>query len=304
MMLEMYQVKKPSRCEFVPIRQLNYHVRLWGHPQPGQAPLFLMHGWMDVSASFQFVVDALRQERWVIAPDWRGYGRTHTPETDHFWFPDYLADLDFLLDHYSPNAPVDLLGHSMGGNVVMQYAGIFPERVRRLINLEGFGMARTQPAQAPGRYAKWIGQLKQFHRDDLTLRAYPDLDGVAQRLRKTNPRLSPDKAEWLAGEWADQDAQGQWRILGHAAHKIINATLYRVEEVDALFKRITAPTLVVEASDNSLHEWWKGAYTLDEFHQRLTSVAQLEMGQVTEAGHMLHHDQPQQVAELIERFIA
>jgi pimeloyl-ACP methyl ester carboxylesterase len=186
----------------------------------------------------------------------------------------------------------------------MQYAGIFPERVRRLINLEGFGMARTQPAQAPGRYAKWIGQLKQFHRDDLTLRAYPDLDGVAQRLRKTNPRLSPDKAEWLAGEWADQDAQGQWRILGHAAHKIINATLYRVEEVDALFKRITAPTLVVEASDNSLHEWWKGAYTLDEFHQRLTSVAQLEMGQVTEAGHMLHHDQPQQVAELIERFIA
>jgi pimeloyl-ACP methyl ester carboxylesterase len=304
MMLEMYQVKKTSRCEFVPIRQLNYHVRLWGHPQPGQAPLFLMHGWMDVSASFQFVVDALRQERWVIAPDWRGYGRTHTPDTDHFWFPDYLADLDFLLDHYSPNAPVDLLGHSMGGNVVMQYAGIFPERVRRLINLEGFGMARTQPAQAPGRYAKWIGQLKQFHRDDLTLRAYPDLDGVAQRLRKTNPRLSPDKAEWLAGEWADQDAQGQWRILGHAAHKIINATLYRVEEVDALFKRITAPTLVVEASDNSLHEWWKGAYTLDEFHQRLTSVAQLEMGQVTEAGHMLHHDQPQQVAELIERFIA
>ena len=102
MMLEMYQVKKPSRCEFVPIRQLNYHVRLWGHPQPGQAPLFLMHGWMDVSASFQFVVDALRQERWVIAPDWRGYGRTHTPDTDHFWFPDYLADLDFLLDHYSP----------------------------------------------------------------------------------------------------------------------------------------------------------------------------------------------------------
>ena len=304
MMLGMYQVKKPSRCEFVPIRQLNYHVRLWGHPQPGQVPLFLMHGWMDVSASFQFVVDALQQERLIVAPDWRGYGRTQTPDTDHFWFPDYLADLDFLVDHYSPDAPIDLLGHSMGGNVVMQYAGIFPERVRRLINLEGFGMARTQPAQAPGRYAKWIGQLKQFHRDELALRAYPDLDGVSQRLRKTNPRLSQDKADWLAGEWAEQDAQGQWRIQGHAAHKIINATLYRVEEVDALFKRITAPTLVVEASGNSLEEWWKGAYTLDEFHERLKSVAQLEMGHVTDAGHMLHHDQPQQVAALIERFLA
>ena len=304
MMLGMYQVKKPSRCEFVPIRQLSYHVRLWGHPQPGQTPLFLMHGWMDVSASFQFVVDALQQERWIIAPDWRGYGRTQTPDTDHFWFPDYLADLDFLVDHYSPHTPIDLLGHSMGGNVVMQYAGIFPERVRRLINLEGFGMARTQPAQAPGRYAKWIGQLKQFHRDDMELRAYPDLDGVSQRLRKTNPRLSQDKADWLAGEWAEQDAQGQWRIQGHSAHKIINATLYRVEEVDALFKRITAPTLVVEASDNSINEWWKGAYTLDEFHERLKSVAQLQMSHVTDAGHMLHHDQPQQVADLIERFIA
>ena len=304
MMLGMYQVKKPSRSEFVPIRQLNYHVRLWGHPHPDQAPLFLMHGWMDVAASFQFVVDALAQDRWIIAPDWRGYGKTQCPDTDHFWFPDYLADLDFLVDHYSPNAPIDLLGHSMGGNVVMQYAGVFPERVRRLINLEGFGMARTQPAQAASRYAKWVGQLKQYHQGEMALRAYPDLAGVVQRLQKTNPRLSSDKAEWLAQEWAEQDAQGQWRILGHSAHKIINATLYRVEEVDALFKRITAPTLVVEASDDSLHEWWKGAYTLDEFHQRLQSVAQLRMGHVSDAAHMLHHDQPEQLARLIEDFLA
>jgi pimeloyl-ACP methyl ester carboxylesterase len=300
----MYQVKKPSRCEFVPIRQLDYHVRLWGHPHPDQAPLFLMHGWMDVSASFQFVVDALAQDRWIIAPDWRGYGKTQCPDTDHFWFPDYLADLDFLVDHYSPDTPIDLLGHSMGGNVVMQYAGVFPERVRRLINLEGFGMARTQPAQAASRYAKWVGQLKQYHRGDMTLRAYPDLAGVVQRLQKTNPRLRSDKAEWLAQEWAEQDAQGQWRILGHSAHKLINATLYRVEEVDALFKRITAPTLVVEASDDSLQEWWKGTYTLDEFHQRLQSLAQWRLGHVSDAGHMLHHDQPEQLARLIEDFLA
>jgi pimeloyl-ACP methyl ester carboxylesterase len=304
MMWGMYQVKKHSRCEFVPIRELQYHVRQWGQPSPDRPPLFMMHGWMDVSASFQFVVDAMAQERWIIAPDWRGYGHTVCPGTDHFWFPDYLADLDFLIDHYHPHGPIDLLGHSMGGNVVMQYAGIFPDRVRRLINLEGFGMARTQPAQAASRYAKWIGQLKQYHQGELALRAYPDLAGVAQRLRKTNPRLGLHQAEWLAGEWAHQDAQGQWRIQGHPAHKIINATLYRVEEIDAIFKRITAPTLMVEASDNSMESWWKGAYTLDEFHQRLASVPNVARVQVTDAGHMLHHDQPQQVADHIERFLA
>ena len=304
MMLEMYQVKKPSRCEFVPIRQLNYHVRLWGHPQPGQAPLFLMHGWMDVSASFQFVVDALRQERWVIAPDWRGYGRTHTPDTDHFWFPDYLADLDFLLDHYSPHAPVDLLGHSMGGNVVMQYAGIFPERVRRLINLEGFGMATTRPAQAPGRLGQWLDELRQHREGAIDLKPYADAAAVADRLVKTNPRLARDKAEWLARHWARPDAKGQWRILGDAAHKIINPYLYRVEEAQEIFKRIAAPVLAVEASDDSLSQWWKGKYTLEEYHQRLQAVATHRIARIEDAGHMLHHDQPQQVAELIERFIA
>jgi pimeloyl-ACP methyl ester carboxylesterase len=116
----------------------------------------MVHGWMDVAASYQFVVDALSdafaQGRQIIAPDWRGYGQTALPGTDNYWFPDYLADLDTLLDHYAPEQPVDLVGHSMGGNVVMLYAGVRPQRIRRLINLEGFGMPATRPSQAPGRY--------------------------------------------------------------------------------------------------------------------------------------------------------
>ena len=139
----MYQALKPWLSDFVPIRTLNNHVLQWGEPVPGQPPLVMMHGWMDVEASFQFVVDALQQERHVIAADWRGYGLTESSKTDNYWFADYLADLDFLLDHYSPDHPVDLLGHSMGGNVVMLYAGVRPGRIRRLINLEGFGMPST-----------------------------------------------------------------------------------------------------------------------------------------------------------------
>ncbi|MCJ0762224.1 alpha/beta fold hydrolase [Variovorax terrae] len=299
----MYQVQRVSRSEFVPIRHLDYHVRLWGEPVPGQAPLVLVHGWMDVAASYQFVVDALSHDRHVIAPDWRGYGLTAGSPTDNYWFPDYLADLDFLLDHYAGSQPVDLVGHSMGGNVVMFYAGVRPERIRRLVNLEGFGMPATRPAQAPGRYARWIDELKSLHRGEMALKAYDGPDGVARRLMKTNPRLKQDQADWLAGHWARPNAGGQWEILGDAAHKIVNAQLFRVDEVLELYRRISAPTLVVEASDNSLDQWWQGKYSLAEFHERLAAVPDLRRALIEDAGHMLHHDQPQALARLLEGFL-
>lgn len=63
---------KASRSEFHPIRGLRYHVRTWG--EPGSPSMFLLHGWMDVSASFQFLVDSFTRDWRVIAPDWRGFG--------------------------------------------------------------------------------------------------------------------------------------------------------------------------------------------------------------------------------------
>jgi pimeloyl-ACP methyl ester carboxylesterase len=299
----MYQPKRASRSEFVPIRNLRYHVRLWGEPAAGEPPLVMVHGWMDVAASWQFVVDAFARERFVIAPDWRGYGLTELAHTDNYWFPDYLADLDSLLDHYAGAAPVDLVGHSMGGNIAMLYAGVRPPRIRRLVNLEGFGMAATQADQAPGRYAKWIDELKAYHRGEMALTSYASLEGVASRLMKNNRRLSRDQAEWLAGHWARLEQDGRWHVLGDPAHKIVNANLYRVDEVLATYGRITAPVLSVEASDDSLAQWWKGRYTLAEYHQRLKAVSDIRLSQVADAGHMLHHDRPAEIAQLIEEFL-
>ena len=303
MINRMYQVKRISHSEFVPIRNLTYHVQVWGEPAADKTPLVLLHGWMDVAASYQFVVDALSHSRYVIAPDWRGYGQTSAGGADNFWFPDYLADLDFLLDHYAPQAQVDLVGHSMGGNVAMLYAGVRPERIRRLVNLEGFGMAATTPDEAPGRYAKWMDELKKLHRGELDLKAYEAVSGVARRLMKTNPRLGQDKANWLAQHWAHENAQGKWRILGNPSHKISNAQLYRVDELLEIYQRISMPMLSVEASDNSLELWWKGKFTLAEFHERLKSVPQVEIARIEDAGHMMHHDQPEILAALIERFL-
>jgi len=295
-----YTPVRTARSTTLPLRTLPYHVLQWGQPQLGTPPLVMVHGWMDVAASYQFVVDALSSERWVIAPDWRGFGRTPAGGADCFWFPDYLADLDALLDHVSPDAPVDLVGHSMGGNVVMLYAGIRPDRIRTLVNLEGFGLPATRPAQAPTRYAQWLDELKALRQGDKDLKTYASQEAVAQRLQKTNPRLTADKALWLAGQWAAPDAQGQWRILGEAGHKLVNPQLYRVEEVLAVYQRISAPVLAVEASHNQMAKWWQNRYTLDEYHERLTSVSQVSVATVDDAGHMLHHDQPEAVASLIE----
>ena len=194
----MYQPIHPLRSSTLPLRRLNYHVNHWGPEQSPLPPLVLLHGWMDVGASYQFTVDALRQQRRILAPDWRGFGQTSTPQADHYVFADYLADLDMLLDHYAPGQAVDLVGHSMGGNVAMMYAGVRPERIRRLVNLEGFGMPATRPAQAPTRYAQWIDEIKQLHQGEKTLNTYDDASGVPRRLMKPNPRLTQDKAYWLA----------------------------------------------------------------------------------------------------------
>jgi pimeloyl-ACP methyl ester carboxylesterase len=303
MIAAMYQPQRIARSEFVPIRNLKYHLWVWGEPGTGKVPLVMVHGWMDVAASWQFVVDAFKSNHYVIAPDWRGYGLTESPPADNYWFPDYLADLDFLLDHYSPDAPVNLVGHSMGGNIAMLYAGSRPDRVRRLVNLEGFGMAATRPSQAPKRYAKWMDELKSFHRGEMALKPYESAAGVARRLMRTNKRLGQDKADWLATHWARPDANGKWRILGDPAHKITNAQLYRVDEVLEIYQSITAPTLAVEASDDSLSQWWQGKYTLAQYHDRLRSIPDCRTARVEDAGHMLHHDQPGQVAGLIEEFV-
>jgi pimeloyl-ACP methyl ester carboxylesterase len=289
---------KPSRSDFITVRGLRYHIRRWGND--ASPKIFMLHGWMDVSASFQFVVDSLARDWQVISPDWRGYGLTDRSGADCYWFPDYLGDLDALLEHYSPNEPVNLLGHSMGANVAAIYAGVRPERVARLINLEGFGLPATKPEQAPARYAKWLAELHE----PAGMRLYATQAKVAARLQKTNPRLTDERAAFLAQHWAAQNERGEWEILGDPAHKLTNPVLYRIDEVLACWRAITAPVLWVEASETEALRWMgqKDAARA-EIDRRIACIADVRKAMVDGAGHMLHHDQPEAVARLIEDFL-
>ena len=295
---------KSSASLSVPIRGLAYHVRAWGEPDAPK--LFMLHGWMDVGASFQFLIDALRREWRVLAPDWRGFGDSEW-SADGYWFADYLADLDALLDHFTPDAPARLVGHSLGGNIVMLYAGVRPQRVERVVSLEGFGIPAEGPAVAPDKFAKWLDALKA----PPAFRPFRDLAAVADRLQRNNPRLARDRAEFLAAHWAEAPLEGTARLKSDPRHKLPFPTVYRMEEVLAVWKRISAPVLWVAAGESFIPKWLgghpegeAGTDSLGEIRARLAQVPHGSLVTIGEAGHMLHLDRPEAVAAAIEPFLA
>ena len=286
---------KQSRSEFVKVRGLRYHVRTWG--DPAHRPLWLLHGWMDMSASFQFLVDELRVERFVLAPDWRGFGLSQWA-AGAYWFADYPGDLDALLRAFTPEGPVDLVGHSMGGNVVNLYAGVRPARVRRLALLEGFGLPRTSPAAAPARYETWLDELVEAP----SLKPYASLEEVAARLMRNNPRLSPEYAEFLAPHWSLQQDDGRYILAGDPAHKIVNPVLYRVEEAMACWRRIEAPVLWLWGDGEWMRKWFKTGE--EDLAERRAAFRDLREAILPDCGHMMHHDQPAALARVLEDFLA
>jgi pimeloyl-ACP methyl ester carboxylesterase len=271
-------------------------VHLWRW-QGGQAqPIVLLHGWMDTGQTFQFLVDHLAHDRTFVAPDLRGFGRTErAPEG--YWFPQYLADLDALLDTLSPDAPVTLLGHSMGGNIANLYSGARPERVGRLVALEGFGLPRTTPDMAPGRYREWLDQLQH----DTGFLDYPDWPAFCAVLARRNPRLTRDRIEFIAHAWAEEAPDGRIVLRADPAHKRINPLLYRRDEAEACWSEVSARVLWVLAEKSE----YLGRLADDVAVPRLKRIYRdVTVRTIAEVGHMLHWERPDLVAAEIEAFLA
>ena len=287
-----YAVKRPPRHEQLSLRGLDFHLYRWPGADP--SPIILLHGWGDTGETWQFVVDHLPAVHTFVAFDARGFGRTQWAE-DGYWFPDYLADLDALLDVLVPHAPVDLIGHSMGGNVASAYAGARPERVRRLINLEGLGLPRTRADDAPGRYREWLDEI----RDGTRFMAYDSYDQLAQLLGRRNPRTSAIHLNFIARSWA-HEANGRIELRADPRHKRVNPVLYQRDQLEACWKAITAPVLFVTGSQSEHVRRIADELTREKLGFLFRNLTQVE---IADAGHMLHHEQPLAVAELIAEFL-
>jgi pimeloyl-ACP methyl ester carboxylesterase len=172
-----------------------------------------------------------------------------------------------------------------------------PQRVRAVVNLEGFGLRDAPAAEAPDRYARWLDELKA----PPALRTYATRAELALRLRRNNPRLPEARAAFLAEHWGEPAPQGGYRVAGDPAHRIVNPVLYRWAEVEACWRRVVAPVLWVQGRQTDALKW---AGDGDEIARRRQALASCRVETIDDAGHMLHHDQPERVAALIEAFLA
>lgn len=282
----------PSRSEFVRVRGLRTHVRRWGD---AAAPaVFLGHGWLDVSATFQDLVQPLLDRHQVLAPDWRGFGHSQWPR-DGYWFHDYVGDLDALVDHYAASGSVALVGHSMGAQIMSLYAGLRPERVHAFVCLDGLFLPDMAPESAPARFLRWLDTWPGG--GDKT---YPSFEYLAERIRVQHPQLSPARASFIARCWAAEDGHGHIRLLADPKHRLAMPALYRAAESMAIWRRVTARCLFVDAGASSLGQ----AIAPEEMARRRACFGDQRTVRIEGAGHMLHFDAPLATGRVIAGFLA
>jgi pimeloyl-ACP methyl ester carboxylesterase len=286
---------RTARTEELSVRGLRHRVTWWG--ERTRSPAVLLHGFQDCGATWQFLADRLPPDWSLAAPDWRGFGHSEWAPGG-YWFPDYFADLDGLLGVLAPEAPARVIGHSMGANIAQTYAGVRPERLAWLVNVEGFGLPRTDPADAPVRYARWLDELRQ----PLRAGRYRSVAQLAGYLRSKNPRLTADRAEFVAAAWTrpvpSPAGPGDVELLFDPRHRRVNPILYRREEAEACWARMQAPVLLVKGdADDARARGIRAAAEGMRSH-----IRNLDIATVPGAGHMVHHEEPEALARVIVDF--
>jgi pimeloyl-ACP methyl ester carboxylesterase len=287
-----YRPRVAARQENLRVRGLNHHVHVWG--DRGAPPVLMLHGWADTGLSFQFLAEELADRWCIMAPDWRGFGGSDW-SPGGYWIPDYLADLERFVDEYCADGPARIVGHSMGGNIAWVYAGIRPDRVGWAASLDAIGLPDSDPRETPARYARWLDQWRETPR-------YADYESprhVAARVLERAPRLDAARAAFIAASWTQSRADGRLELRHDPGHKRINPVLYRRAEVEQCWRQIRARTLLITGRESPFREQYAGGGG----ERCRECIAGLEEAAV-DAGHMLHWEQPREVAALLNTFLS
>ena len=283
-----------SRSEFIRVRELRYHIRRWG--DPAAPKVFLLHGFLDVSATWQPVAEGLLPKYQVLAPDLRGFGFTEWPQ-DGYWFQDYVGDFQFIVDHYSPAAePILLVGHSMGAQIASLYAGLKPERVKKLVCLDGLFLPDMETKLAPKRFRYWLDELKDLPQQ----KAYKSFEELADRILKWHPDVPKDRALFIARCWGREDAHGRITLCADPKHRMRGPGLYKADESLAIWSEITAPTLFLDAGESAFRK----ALPADETARRRGCFRDHRSAVIEHGTHMLHFSAPAETARAIAEFLA
>jgi pimeloyl-ACP methyl ester carboxylesterase len=282
-----------SYSDFIRVRGLRCHVRRWG--DPAAPKVFLLHGWLDVSATWQYVAQGLLPQFQVLCPDWRGFGQSEWPQ-DGYWFQDYVADFEVIADHYSPDQPILLVGHSMGGQVASLYAGLRPARVAKLVCLDSLFLPDMEMKLITKRFRAWLDELKDLPEQ----KYYPSFEDLAGRVRKQHPDLSPERALFVAHCWGREDGRGRISLCADPKHRLRGPGLYHVEESLAIWREVTAPTLFLDGGKSPFVK----AIPAEETRRRRACFRIHQEALIGNGSHMLHFSAPEETARAITKFLA
>lgn len=276
-------------------QRLKLHYAAWGDPEA--PPLLLLHGGRDHCRSWDWVAQRLADRYRIITPDLRGHG-------DSAWSPDgdysmmaYLYDLAQLI-HQLNLAPLSIIAHSLGGNVALRYAGLYPENVSKLVAIEGLGpsprmIAERQKTPVAARWRSWIDEKRKAA--GRSPRRYADVAEALARMKAENGYLTDEQARHLTTHGVSQNEDGtySWKFDNYL--RVWPPLDLTPEEVSGLWAAIECPTLLCYGE--------KSWASNPEQDGRARHFGNARTVSFPEAGHWLHHDRFDLFMAEIEAFL-
>jgi pimeloyl-ACP methyl ester carboxylesterase len=276
-------------------QRLRLHYVDWGNPDA--PPLLLVHGGRDHCRNWDWVAAELRRDWHVIAPDLRGHGDSEWSKDGTYMMAGYVYDLAQLI-HQQKLAPVTILAHSLGGNIALRYAGLYPENVAKLIAIEGLGpspkmLAERMAKTFPDRMRAWIEELRGL--SGRLPRRYATIEDAWKRMQDENKHLSPEQARHLTQYGVNQNEDGtySWKFDNYV--RSWPPYDMPVADVEGLWARITCPTLLIYGKES-----WASNPAEDG---RAKHFANAEIVTLEGAGHWVHHDKLGEFLALTQQFV-
>jgi len=274
-------------------QRLKLHYVDWGNTD--KPPLLLIHGGRDHARNWDWVAQELRHDYHIIAPDLRGHGDSQWAVGGSYAMIDYTLDVAQLLDALG-TFPLTIIGHSLGGSIALQYTGTHPDRVEKVVAIEGLGpppgMIRERPARE--RMLEWIAEMQALARRHP--RRYRSLEESVERMRDANPHLSPAQARHLTihGSYRDEDGTYLWKFDNYV--RAASPYLFNMRDARELWSEITCPVLLMRGTES-----WASDPEKDG---RATAFKNYRLVNIERAGHWVHHDQLEVFLKHVREFLA
>jgi pimeloyl-ACP methyl ester carboxylesterase len=272
--------------------RLKLHFWDWG--QNGKPALVLVHGGLDHARNWDWVARALREHFHVYAVDLRGHGNSAWAPGALYSIAEYTLDLSALADVIG-NFPIYLIGHSLGGILTLLYSGIYPDRVRKVVSIEGLGLPVSHRVHhpAPERTRTWMEGVRQAeHREP---RTYPNLTAAVSRMKEANPHLSDEVARHLTVHGTNWNPDGSlvWKFDNYV--RILPPYGHNIDDFRAIFSQIACPVLLFWGTESRMPD--------PETDSRAAAIENRLVVKVPGAGHWVHHDRLDLFLEETMRFL-